>query len=135
MWTGLTNRLSWSFGAGRATIDGNEAPSKTDFERNFDVSSPMDEKTNFGEHHDEDEEEDDGYEDDEQEEGGSLLPGKYRAMYPFEPEGTAEMALEEDQVVDVVGRGGGVGWAVVEKTDGGHALVPESYLELVELKQ
>ena len=33
------------------------------------------------------------------------------------------MALEEDQVVRVVGRGGGVGWAVVVKLGGGHALV------------
>ena len=56
----------------------------------------------------------------------------YRALYAFEPEGTAEMALEEEQIVHVVGRGGGVGWAVVEREEGGHALVPESYLELVE---
>lgn len=139
MWTGLTNRLSWSFGAGRTAIDGSEPPSKMDFERNFDVSSPMDEKTSFGEQEPaDDDEEEGGQEDygcDEESEGGSLLPGMYRAIYPFEPEGTAEMALEEDQVVNVLGRGGGVGWAVVEKADGGHALVPESYLELVELKE
>jgi len=30
-----------------------------------------------------------------------------------EPEETAEMALEEDQIVHVMGRGGVVGWAVV----------------------
>jgi hypothetical protein len=67
-------------------------------------------------------------------------------MYAFEPEGTAEMALEEDQIVRVMGRGGGMGWAVVvddrERADrpkgGGEgkeklALVPESYLELVRL--
>ena len=42
------------------------------------------------------------------------------------------MALEEEQVVRVVGRGGGVGWAIVEQDGGGHALVPESYLELVQ---
>ena len=42
------------------------------------------------------------------------------------------MALDEEQIVKVVGRGGGVGWAVVEKDDGSHALVPESYLELVQ---
>lgn len=32
--------------------------------------------------------------------------------------------------MQVVGRGGGVGWAIVEQDGGGHALVPESYLEL-----
>ena len=42
------------------------------------------------------------------------------------------MALEEGQVVKIIARGGGVGWAVVEKEDGEHALVPEGYLELVE---
>ena len=36
-------------------------------------------------------------------------------------------------VVDVIVRGGGVGWAIAEDENGGHALVPESYLELVEL--
>jgi len=139
-WGGLTNRISWSFGSGRAAADGNEPPSKTDFERNFDVSSPVEEKTVFGEQDvaDEDEEGDednDDYEYDEHSEGGNLLPGIYRAIYAFEPEGTAEMALEEDQIVNVLGRGGGVGWAIVEKADGVQALVPESYLELVELKK
>ncbi|KAF8548509.1 hypothetical protein OG21DRAFT_750859 [Imleria badia] len=67
----------------------------------------------------------------------ALFPGLYRALYTFEPEGTAEMKLEEDQVVRVIGRGGGVGWAVVVKDGlkdtGVHALVPESYLEPVRL--
>ncbi|CAG8685065.1 7219_t:CDS:2 [Acaulospora colombiana] len=84
-----------------------------------------------------------------------LQPGIYRALYPFEAEGTAEMSLDEGQLVKVVGRGGGVGWAVVERgwrmtvedlgdpkmanqdIDGsngalalaGQALVPEGYLE------
>ncbi|CAE6423709.1 hypothetical protein RSOLAG22IIIB_10329 [Rhizoctonia solani] len=60
-----------------------------------------------------------------------FIPGVYRALYPFEPEGTAEMALVEDQRVNVLGRGGGVGWVVVLKSDGEQALVPEGYLELV----
>ncbi|PPQ66832.1 hypothetical protein CVT24_008691 [Panaeolus cyanescens] len=100
---------------------------------------------------------DDDYEaaeEEEEDEGeDQLYPGLYRALYAFEPEGTAEMRLEEDQIVRVVGRGGGVGWAVVvvpegeevgevnggvgvlvaEGAQGGkatrHALVPESYLE------
>jgi hypothetical protein len=135
-WSGFANRLSWtSFGSGgHQSSEGTEPPSKTDFARNFDVSSPTEEKSAFsydGADEDEHDGNYDGGEEDE-EDGGPLVPGRYRAMYAFEPEGTAEMALEEDQVVHVIGRGGGVGWAVVEKEDGGHALVPESYLELVE---
>ena len=72
-----------------------------------------------------------------------LYPGLYRALYAFEPEGMAEMELKENQLVRVVGRGGGVGWAVVVDERGGdeeggkvqvkHTLVPESYLEAVTL--
>ena len=71
-----------------------------------------------------------------------LYPGLYRALYAFEPEGMAEMELVEDQIVRVVGRGGGIGWAVVvdergEEVEGKvqvkHALVPEGYLEAVRL--
>ena len=134
-WSGFANRLSWSsFGTGRhQSSDGTELPSKTDFARNFDVSSPAEEKGAFS-YDGTDEDDDDGnYDAEEDEEDGSpLIPGRYRALYAFEPEGTAEMALEEDQVVSVICRGGGVGWAVVEKEDGSHALVPESYLELVD---
>lgn len=70
-----------------------------------------------------------------------LVPGLYRALYTFEPEGTAEMALVEDQIVKIVGRGGGVGWAIAVREGEGegegelgdkHALVPEGYLELVK---
>jgi len=104
-----------------------------DFARNFDVSSPAEEKGPFSCDGADDDEDDDGnYDGEEDEDGGPLVPGRYRALYAFEPEGTAEMALEEDQLVNVIGRGGGVGWAVVEKEDGGHALVPESYLELID---
>jgi hypothetical protein len=73
-----------------------------------------------------------------------LYPELYRAMYALEPEGMAEMALEEDQIVRVMARGGGVRWAVVvddrERGQEGEgegkeklALVPESYLEPVRL--
>ena len=98
---------------------------------------------------DDDDEDPAGYskyedEDDEDEEGepGPLLPGLYRALYTFEPEGATEMALSEGQIVRVVGRGGGVGWAIAvrewvsadeKETTGVHALVPESYLEVVQL--
>ncbi|KAF8626136.1 hypothetical protein AX15_005072 [Amanita polypyramis BW_CC] len=119
-------------------------PSQTDFDRNFGQGIEYDNNNN------DDDDDDDGDEDDAQNgEGCSpysepepveellLLPGLYRALYAFEPEGSAEMGLEEDQVVRVVGRGGGEGWAVVVDTregrKGGHALVPESYLELVRL--
>jgi hypothetical protein len=58
----------------------------------------------------------DSHERDGEDNGGEeepLYSGLYCAMYAFEPEGTAEMALEEDQIVRVMGRGGGMGWAVV----------------------
>lgn len=142
-------RLSWSFGnRNNGTTDNNKAnnivsspsaagfPSHSDLQRNF--------ADDGGE--DDDEEEEEQFFDDESpqyppeyaEAEPPLVPGLYRALYPFVPEGTAEMALEEDQHVKVVGRGGGVGWAVVVAEEGGadgegrrHALVPESYLELV----
>lgn len=121
------NTLSTHFWNGKegeegADADASAGPSQTDFAMNFDQSSPVDEQ-------DEDADDDDFYvqpSDDQ-----PLTPGTYRALYPFEPEGTAEMALEEEQLVHVIGRGGGVGWAIVEREGGGHALVPESYLELV----
>ncbi|CDO69455.1 hypothetical protein BN946_scf184817.g15 [Trametes cinnabarina] len=120
-WNTLSNHFSW--GPGQGPDDG---PSHHDFARNFDVSSPTDET---GDPYSGSEPED-AYE--ARGDDGPLVPGLYKALYAFEPEGTAEMALEEEQIVRVVGRGGGVGWAVVEKEGGGHALVPESYLELVE---
>ena len=135
-WSGFRNRISWStFGGGnhQSSDDGAQLPSKTDFDRNFDASSPAEEKGSFSyDAVDEDEDVDANYDGTGDEDGSLLLPGRYRALYAFEPEGTAEMALEEDQVVYVLGRGGGVGWAVVEKEDGGNALVPESYLEFVD---
>ncbi|KAI0051458.1 hypothetical protein FA95DRAFT_1554550 [Auriscalpium vulgare] len=120
--------LSW-FGGVR---DPAAAPSQGDFARNFaddlpeGVDAPEDVYSDPDEFDDDDEGEGDG----ERE----LLPGMYRAVYAFDPEGTAEMALEEDQMVRVIGRGGGVGWAIVVREGGeGHALVPEDYLEPVRL--
>ncbi|KAG8931494.1 hypothetical protein FRC00_000759 [Tulasnella sp. 408] len=65
-----------------------------------------------------------------------FTPGVYRALYPFEPEGPAEMALKEDQEVKCLGRSGDDGWLVVVKEVTGtgeviHALVPESYMQLI----
>ena len=56
---------------------------------------------------DEDDEEETFYDAGEEEGEGqeSLYPGPSRALYSFDQEGTAEMALAEDQVV--VGQGGG----------------------------
>lgn len=74
----------------------------------------------------------DEYSSTEQQPAGDLLPGVYRAVYAFMAEGAAEMDLAEDQIVKVLGRGGGDGWVVVSTgDDGGQALVPESYLEFV----
>lgn len=116
------NTLSTHFWGGKDGEDASdEGPSRTDFDRNFEQSSPTDE----------DADPDDEYYAPPAEDE-PLVPGMYRALYAFEPEGTAEMAMEEEQVVHVIGRGGGVGWAIVEKEGGGHALVPESYLELVQ---
>lgn len=118
----------WPTDSGSTRDSDAGGPSQTDFARNFDASSPSEEVP-------------DPYEDGTEEEydeyvppseDGPLAPGLYKAMFAFEPEGTAEMALEEEQIVRIVGRGGGVGWAVVERDDGSHALVPESYLELVQ---
>lgn len=128
-WNTLSTHFSWAAGEGP---NPGEGPSKTDFERNFDVSSPTDEAgaSHAGEvYEDAYEGEEEGDDDDGDR---PLVPGLYRALYAFDPEGTAEMALEEEQIVHVVGRGGGVGWAIVEKEGGGQALVPESYLELME---
>lgn len=153
-------RLSWfgvRGGGGGAAADGGGygggVPSQGDFERNFeDAVSPSyeidDPYASLDDDDDFDDYEDGGGEYHAGEQAGKgvgegevdvdverpLLPGLYRALYAFEPEGTAEMALEEDQIVRVVGRGGGVGWAIVARSgDEGHALVPEGYLELVSL--
>ena len=93
--------------------------------------------------HADDRDADDGEDEEYEEPQEPLYPGLYRALYAFEPEGMAEMELDEDQIVRVVGRGGGIGWAVVVDERGGdevggkvqvkHALVPEGYLEVVKL--
>jgi hypothetical protein len=125
-------RLSFYAGANAGAAGEAEGfPSKMDLDRNFLEDEAMDEEEAFYDV-DSHDEEDDGDEE-------PLYPGLYRALYAFQPEGTAEMALEEDQIVRVVGRGGGVGWAVVvdDRERKGEeeklALVPESYLEPVRL--
>jgi hypothetical protein len=135
---------SFTWVPGRAGIGGGGTdgyvPSNTDLARNFAEDEVADEQGD-SENEDEEPEEEEEYEESEDSPqfllgDEPLYPGLYRAMYPFVPESLSEMALEEDQIVRVVGRGGGVGWAVVVRTEeegGGHALVPESYLEVVRL--
>lgn len=72
--------------------------------------------------------------------------GFYRAAYTFEAVGEHEMDMEEGDVVEVRGRGGGDGWVVamrrkldedgkvvrldeMDDTEAKEGLVPESYLE------
>lgn len=142
---------AWGFSSGqgsgsRANVSGGYTPNQLDFERNFDdgaeleptVSSADAEDGEYlSDEYDEGEDEDEG-------EGEELLPGLYRALYDFDPEGTAEMGLKEGQTVRVVGRGGGVGWAIAVRPGaegeeaGGEsnwALVPESYLKVLRLDE
>ena len=138
-WFGARSGTGTGTGTDNATGGG---PSQRDFARNFtEAMSPEYEADDPYESLDDDDDDDDdddsgqyGAVEEEHGEERLLLPGLYRALYAFEPEGTAEMALEEDQVVRVIGRGGGVGWAIVARGgDEGHALVPEGYLDLVSL--
>jgi hypothetical protein len=127
-WSGFFTAAKFSFGPfGGGGGSNNARDSRSSNSRNYDDPSPSEDYS-------------DEYDDDDDDEGAiieppsptPLLPGIYRALYPFVPEGAAEMALEEDQIVNVLGRGGGPGWVVVESgTEGGQALVPEGYLELV----
>lgn len=133
-WNTLSQHF-WGDKRAQEQSDGKAGPSKTEFDINFDMSSPAEEisEPEYGD--DDDDDDNEGQDEEGFLEGGddeALIPGTYRALYAFEPEGTAEMALEEEQIVHVIGRGGGVGWAIVEKEGGGHALVPESYLDLVQ---
>ena len=71
--------------------------------------------------------------------------GFYRASFPFESMGDHEIGLEEGDIVEVRGRGGGEGWVICVKRKLDHlgrvirldedaqaaklGLCPESYLE------
>ena len=120
------NRLGSSFLRDAGVGGMMSFPSQIKLERNF--SQLDDSRDSDGE-----EEEDEEYPFDQEPE--LLAPGLYRALYVFEAVGDAEMGLEEGQIVTVTGKGRGDGWAVVHDTregkEGGLALVPESYLELV----
>ncbi len=119
--SGFASRFGFAFGDRRASRR-EESPSG--------ASTP----TNDGEETADDEYEEgaemDGIDQGATGEDPVLVPGIYRAMYDFEPQGAHEMALQEDQLVYVLGNGGGDGWAVVldEGTDE-RFLVPAVYLE------
>lgn len=104
-------QLNWA-GVGSSTIDDPSSsspyPSATDLARNFDQDDSNPQNQDEGHYDDPDSFEDEDDADD------PLYPGIYRALFAFDPEGTAEVRLREDQLVRVVKRGGGVGWAVVE---------------------
>ena len=115
------------FGSGARTSRGPGGPSQAGFERNFDDSlAPPHNHTpdSYSDPYSSDPDalHGDGDEtmdaDGEMDVDAPLPPGIYVALYDFEPEGTAEMALVEGQEVRVVGRGGGVGWAVVIREKG-----------------
>ncbi|PVF98101.1 hypothetical protein CPB86DRAFT_785103 [Serendipita vermifera] len=83
-------------------------------------------------------------------EDSPLRPGIYRVLFAFTAESLAEMSVNEDQLIRVLGRGGGEGWVVALRTwtpdrdigttshpsteeenhEEEHGLVPESYIEL-----
>ncbi|KAJ2915993.1 hypothetical protein MD484_g4452, partial [Candolleomyces efflorescens] len=114
-------RLSWGVPAASSSVNNaagvggggggemqNGFPSRSDLDRNFlddDDSQPLEDQ--YSQDEDQQEEDEDDAED-------PLYPGIYRALFAFTPEGTAEVGLREDQLVRVIKRGGGVGWAVVE---------------------
>lgn len=138
-WSGFAARFGFgSFGSGSGNGNGTDKPrrsgslSRRSSQSRQSVSSTASSKSGARQ---DDSSADEMYYD-SQEYSDSLAPfppGIYRALYAFEPEGPAEMALEEDQLVTALGRGGGDGWVIVLNGDnqGGQALVPEGYLELV----
>ncbi|KIJ30280.1 hypothetical protein M422DRAFT_784055 [Sphaerobolus stellatus SS14] len=121
-----------TFGAGGSGV----YPSRDDFERNFDNLPDAESFNDDGGAYlsDEYENSDDNldYTADQGENGGEgeegpLASGIYLALFDFEPEGTAEMALVEGQEVRVrAGRRRRGGEGAEE-----YALVPESYLKFV----
>jgi hypothetical protein len=69
---------------------------------------------------------------DEQEEDivGEEPSGTYRVAFSFVSEGANEMTVDEGDVIQVTGRGGGQGW-VVASIGGRSGLVPEGYIEKI----
>lgn len=76
---------------------------------------------------------DDDYFSDEQDEGEEPY-GTYRVVFSFVSEGANEMGVEEGDIIQVTGRGGGDGW-VVATMGTREGLVPEGYLEKIADRQ
>jgi len=75
----------------------------------------------------------DDYFSDEQDDGEEPY-GTYRVAFSFISEGANEMGVEEGDIVQVTGRGGGDGW-VVATMGTREGLVPEGYLEKIADRQ
>jgi hypothetical protein len=73
--------------------------------------------------------EDDFFSDDHDDEGEEPR-GTYRVVFQFISEGSNEMGVNEGDIIQVTGRGGGEGW-VVATMGGREGLVPEGYLEKI----
>ncbi|KAL1409931.1 hypothetical protein Q8F55_003930 [Vanrija albida] len=114
-WPSLS--LSWGFLGRRAG-----AAADVDAEPEADFSLPEPDHTN-----------DEYWSDDEGDDDDEEPDGLYRAAYAFEPEGVNEMAIEDGDLLDVRGRGGGGdGWVIAIRLDTQEeGLVPEGYLEPV----
>lgn len=161
MWSGFGNGPRASRILNRGDDEDAYTPTANDLSMNFNTSlsspdsSPAAAPQVISSHVNDGYDDNDDDEDDTGINNKSLLPGLYKAVFDFTPEGTAEMGLREGDIVRVAGEGGGVGWAVVvrgivrftedgeeviEAVDGSKirtedswALVPESYLEVWRL--
>ncbi|EJU05928.1 hypothetical protein DACRYDRAFT_112756 [Dacryopinax primogenitus] len=71
--------------------------------------------------------------DDEDEEDSferPFVPGLYRCLYDFIPEGTAELPMTAGHLYRIVSRCGPIGWVIMVNADGTTGIVPEGYLTL-----
>lgn len=71
--------------------------------------------------------EEDYFSDEQEDMEGEEPSGTYRVAFSFVSEGANEMTVDEGDVIQVVGRGGGQGW-VIASVGGRSGLVPEGYL-------
>ena len=74
--------------------------------------------------------EEDYFSDEQDDAEGEEPSGTYRVAFSFVSEGANEMTVDEGDVIQVTGRGGGQGW-VIASVGGRSGLVPEGYLERI----
>lgn len=147
-WTGF-NLLGWRFGSRSRKSSADLSAGVADGEVAPDVASPLD-LSPAARHVGEDDfvfDSDSSTTDPDADLVDEEPYGLYRAAYRFEAMGEHEIGLEEGDLVDVQGRGGGEGWVIAvrkrvvsgklvpldgEGEDGTEGLVPESYLEKVD---